>query len=201
MKNIVLPGDNLPEINGRSPYAYTEEGKNYAMVLGVYDAERQSIVPLEGVWNPRLEETVVGIVTSVKNSVYEVDLRFYGRALIIGGKFERFSFKIGDVVEATIKNIEDRKTIILSFPRLLSGGTLITVKPAKIPRVIGKDNTMIKQIAESANSRIVVGKNGLIWIKDGNVALATEAILRIQEEAHVSGLTERIKKMMENNAR
>ena len=165
----------------------------------MYEKERGAIVPLEGVWAPRLEDTVVGIVTSSRNSVYEFDLKFHGRSLIIGGKFERFTFNVGDVVEATIKNIEDKKTIILSYPRLLEGGTLISIKAMKVPRVIGKDNTMIKQISNSAKSLIVVGKNGLIWIKGGDIALATEAILRIQDEAHVSGLTERIKKMLEKN--
>lgn len=201
MKEIVLPGEIVAENPVRNPYAYIENGKTYSMVLGLYEREPLSIVPLESVWSPRIEDTIIGVVTSVKNSVYEVDLRFHGRSIIIGGKFERFSFKVGDVVEATIKDIEEKRTIILSYPKLLSGGTLISVKPAKIPRIIGRDNTMIRQIAESAKSSIVVGKNGLIWLKGGDVALATEVILKVQDEAHVSGLTERIKKMMEEKSR
>ncbi len=201
MKEIVLPGDVVSDNPVRSPYTYIENGRTYSMVLGLCERNPLSIVPLESIWDPRIEDTVVGVVTSVRNSVYEVDLRFHGRSIIIGGKFERFSFKVGDVVEATIKDIEEKRTIILSYPKMLSGGTLISVKPAKIPRIIGRDNTMIRQIAESAGSNIVVGKNGLIWLKGGDIALATEVILRVQEEAHVSGLTERIKKMMEKRSR
>ncbi len=201
MNEIILPGDLVSDKPVRSNYTYIEDGKTYSMVLGMIEREPLSIVPLESVWSPRIEDTVVGIVTSAKNSVYEVDLKFHGRSIIIGGKFERFSFKVGDVVEATVKDIEERRTIILSYPRLLSGGTLVSVKPAKIPRIIGRDNTMIKQIADKAKSNIVVGKNGMIWLKGGDIALATKAILTVQEEAHVPGLTERIKKLMENGSR
>jgi exosome complex component RRP4 len=201
MKEIILPGDLVADVPIRNSNTYVENGKTYSMVLGMYEKEPLSIVPLEGVWVPRIEDTVVGIIASVRNGVYEVDLKFHGRSLIISGKFEKFSFNIGDMVEATIKNVEDKKTIILSYPRLLSGGTLITIKATKIPRIIGKENTMVKQIADSTKSTIVVGKNGVIWIKGGNTALAAEVILRIQGEAHVSGLTERIKKMMEERSR
>lgn len=197
MKEIITPGELVSNSAVRNPYTYVDNGKTYSMVLGMYEKEPLSIVPLESIWYPRIEDTVIGIVTSVRNSVYEVDLRFHGRSIIIGGKFERFSFKPGDVVEATIKDVEEKRTIILSYPKFLEGGTLISVKPAKIPRIIGRDNTMIMQIANSAKTNIVVGKNGLIWLKGGNVALATEAIFKVQDEAHVSGLTERIKRMMD----
>jgi exosome complex RNA-binding protein Rrp4 len=55
---------------------------------------------------------------------------------------------------------------------------------------------MIKQIAEGTKASLSVGMNGLIWVKGGDSDLATNAILRIQEESHVAGLTERIAKML-----
>ncbi len=56
---------------------------------------------------------------------------------------------------------------------------------------------MIRQIAEATGTHIVVGMNGLIWLKDGNITLATEALLKIEREAHLSGLTETIKNFLE----
>ncbi len=197
MKDMVFPGDMLSDKPIRSSYAYVEDGKSYAMTMGTYDAASGQFVPLEGNWAPRIEDTVIGIISSERNNVYEVDLNFHGRALIIGGRFEKFSFKIGDIVEATIKDIEDKRTIILTYPRQLVGGSVLLVKPSKIPRIIGKNNTMVKQISDSTKSMIAVGKNGMIWLKGGDIALATAAIRRIETEAHVSGLTERIKNMVE----
>ena len=83
--------------------------------------------------------------------------------------------------------------------RKLYGGKIIDVKPSKVPRIIGKNNTMIKQLTEGTKSTIIVGMNGRIWIKGGDVALTTKAILRIQEEAHTSGLTDRIREMLEKS--
>lgn len=201
MKDIIFPGELVADSPVRVQHSYIENGKTYSMVLGMYDRGSGSIVPLEGAWVPKIEDTVVGIVRSVRNSVYEVDLLFHGRAIIIGGKFDRFSFKAGDLVEATIKDVEDRKTIILSYPRALEGGKLLRIRPSKIPRVIGKANTMIDQITEMTKSSIVVGKNGLVWIKGGNDGLAEEAISRIEGEAHTSGLTERIKRMVQEKVK
>ena len=200
MKEIVVPGEMIEERPVRVRHGYVENGRTYSTILGIYNRESMSIVPLEGVWTPAIEDTVVGIVSGVKNGVYTVDLNYHGRCIIISGKFDRFSFRHGDVVEAKIKNIEEKNTIILYYPRLLSGGTIVDVKPAKVPRVMGKGDTMIRQISDNTKSHIIVGKNGRVWIKGGDVGLATAAILRIEKEAHVSGLTERIREMIENKS-
>ena len=75
MKEIILPGDLIAETPIRNSNTYVEDGKTYSMVLGMYEKEPLSIVPLEGVWVPRIEDTVVGIIQSVRNGVYEVDLK------------------------------------------------------------------------------------------------------------------------------
>jgi exosome complex component RRP4 len=197
MQEVIYPGDLLSETPIRAPNSYIENGKTYSMVLGFKDSSGTGIIPFEGGWTPKVEETVIGVISSERNNVYEVDLGSHYRSLIIGGKYERFSFRLGDIVEATVKDIEDGRTIILSYPKALQGGTVISIKPSKIPRLIGKNNTMINQISQGTSSKISVGMNGMVWIKDGNIALATAAILRIEEEAHVSGLTGRIKEMVE----
>ena len=87
---------------------------------------------------------------------------------------------------------------MLMRPKALEGGKLISVKPSKIPRIIGKGNTMVKQITDGTGTSIIIGLNGLIWLKGGNIDLATAVILKIEEEAHTSGLTERIKAMLDS---
>jgi exosome complex RNA-binding protein Rrp4 len=44
-----------------------------------------------------------------------------------------------------------------------------------------------------------VANNGriMVWGSDRDIARVTEAILRIEREAHISGLTDRIKLMLE----
>lgn len=176
--------------------SFVQEGNTYSKVLGIYD-ERE-IVPLEGSWKANVGDSVVGTVISAKGSVCIVDLSSFVRGLIVLRKYETAP-EIGSVVSAVIKDVENRRTAILEGVGELHDGILMSVKPAKVPRLIGKSNTMINQIADLSAVRIVVGMNGRVWINGPNSAKAIEAIERVCEEAHVPGLTMRIKEMLEKN--
>jgi exosome complex component RRP4 len=196
MRNIITPGEIVSETVLRRENTFVANGKTYSRVLGILDEKTSDVIPLEGAWMPRVEDSVVGIISEAKVKVYLVDLSYFGRALIIPSKFDHYEFVEGDVVNAIIKDVEGKKTIILKDPRKLENGTILAIKPRKIPRVIGKKSTMIRQIADATGSHIVVGMNGLIWLSGGNVALATEALLKIEKEAHLTGLTDIIKNFL-----
>lgn len=197
MRKIVVPGDVIAETPVRLENTYIEKGRTFADALGLFDSERKQVVSLEGIWMPRIGDIVIGIVTNERNSVYEINLSFFGRAILIGDRMDRNKFKVGDVVEAEVKDVENRKTVILWRPRSLRGGNVLEVKPAKIPRLIGKNNTMIEQIKNYTGCLLVVGMNGIVWMRGGDISLATTAIRQVEGEAHISGLTERIKSMLE----
>ncbi|MGI0100806.1 MAG: KH domain-containing protein [Candidatus Micrarchaeaceae archaeon] len=197
METIVTPGEIISENASKVSNAFIQNGRTYSNVLGIYKSDSNEIIPLEGAWEPRVDDSVVGIVTEVKPKVYIVDVSYFGNGLIIPGKYENYEFKIGDVVNAVINDIEGKKTIILKDPQQLKGGNVINIRPKKIPRVIGKKSTMIKQIADSTGTHIVVGMNGMIWINGVNAPLATKALLKIENEAHVKGLTDVIKRFLE----
>lgn len=196
-RNIVTPGELVADGVIRTHNTYVYNGKTYSKVLGIYEETVKDVIPLEGVWNPRTDDVVIGIVEEVKNKVYIINLSYFGRALLISSKFETYELNQGDIISAVIKDVEEKNTIILEDPKQLRGGTIVEIKPKKIPRVIGKKSTMIRQIADSTGSHIIVGMNGLIWINGGNITLATEALFKIEREAHLSGLTETIKNFLE----
>ena len=75
------------------------------------------------------------------------------------------------------------------------GGIIVDISPTKVPRLIGKKGSMINMIKDKTNCKIVVGQNGLVWVK-GNEdmeQLTREVIHLIEAEAHTSGLTNKIK--------
>lgn len=202
MRTITIPGEQIPGKAERTQSAYVEGGKAYASIVSLVDSEKGSVVPLEGAWVPRIDDLIVGTVQDCKNHVYTIELFHYSRGLIIEGRYERHPpLNIGDVIEARIKNIEDRKTVILEFPKTLPGGVVIMVKASKVPRIIGKADTMIKQIAEITRTRISVGNNGAVWLSGPNASVAMRAISIIESEAQAPGLTERIRSMLENEMR
>ena len=83
-----------------------------------------------------------------------------------------------------------------------SGGVVIKleVNVEDKGRVIGKQGSMVNLIKQETNCNIVVGQNGIVWIKGDNVEselLAKEAIAFITEKSYVGGLTEMVKAFLE----
>src|SRR3989339_816854 len=65
----------------------------------------------------------------------------------------------------------------------------------KVPRVIGKEGSMISLIKEETGCQITVGQNGIIWIKGKKIddeVFAKKAIMFIAENSFKKGLTEKI---------
>lgn len=215
---IVLPGDKISDNPVRMENAIVENGKTYATVIGMLDESKGAFIPLESVWYPRQGDFVVGIVENSKNNVHTVQLDSPFRGLILPpprprfggrGRDSRFGgrpqeerqeiLNVGDVVSAFVRDVKreaDQIILILERPKRLFGGKLVEVRPSKVPRIIGKASTMLKQLEDGTKCTILVGLNGIVWIKGDNVPLAQKAINKIQEEAHVSGLTERITELL-----
>ena len=199
MRKVVVPGEMVEDKPLHLLDTIIEDNKTYATVISVYDDEKKTLVPLEGLWYPDRDEMVIGVIEEAKLNTYTVKLNAPYKGLIIS-KYAESTMANGDIIEAYVKELDKTGTVILSRPRVLPGGKVITVKPAKIRRLLGKADTMIKQITNGTGTQIAAGMNGLVWLKGGNIDKALEAIIQIQEEAHVSGLTERIGKMFGNAA-
>jgi exosome complex component RRP4 len=76
----------------------------------------------------------------------------------------------------------------------LEGGTIETVSPARIPRVVGRNGSMVETITRHTGAQIAVGQNGRIWIGGTPDAIrrASEALRLIEEQGQRRGLTERV---------
>jgi len=82
----------------------------------------------------------------------------------------------------------------------LKGGRIIEITSSKVPRVIGKQGSMITLIKEKTECKIIVGQNGRVWISGPTPEkeiLAVDVINKIEHEAHLDGLTDRIKEYLE----
>ncbi len=202
MRQFVTPGEELPKDTRRNEYVMLQNGKAYSNILGFYDSDKKDVIPLEGMWKPRIGDNVIGVVEKpTKPGLYNVVLTEFVQGLIITSKFDSGPiFEANDIIEATVASVERKRLAILERPRKLALGQTLYVKPVRIPRIIGKSETMANQIARLTGSRIIIGRNGIIWINGGNTELAIKAIKTVESEAHTSGLTERIKSMLEAEA-
>lgn len=191
MRKIVYPGCKLADrkLSGRG--IYYENGASYAALIGFFDDEAGTLIPLEGAYEPEVGDLLVGFVSDIKPNGYRIYTGLPNNTFMSSKDF-RDPLDVGDIIIAKVRDVDELKDISLIDPVLLRGGNVIRISPVKVPRVIGKKGSMLTQIKEATGSNIVVGKNGLIWISGGNEYLATRAILKIEAEAHTSGLTERI---------
>jgi len=110
---------------------------------------------------------------------------------------DRF-LRIDDLAIVKVVNVDPMMRVELKlveeFRPPLHGGRLIEVPHTKIPRIIGRNGSMIKILKEEGRCFIFVAKNGRIWIRgnERNVDLVAEIIMKIAEKAHTSGLTDRV---------
>ncbi|VVB71228.1 Exosome complex component Rrp4 [uncultured archaeon] len=186
---ILLPGAKLDDSLKGMYGTYTDKSGTYASTISLLKQDR--IVPLKGTYVPIVGDVVIGVVTDEKIFGYEVNLNspYTG---IVSNKVCREQLYLGDVVSFKIISVDEVKAASLAEPRKLYGGELIEVESVKIPRIIGKNASMLNTIREKTKSDIFVGKNGRVYLKNGNTTLAINTINFICKESHTSGLTDRV---------
>ena len=108
-------------------------------------------------------------------------------------------FDIGDILIVKILSADrlnkPELTTVGKYLGKRNNGVVITIDPPKIPRVIGRDGSMIKMLKDLTKTNIFVTQNGRIWIKGEDIAherLLIESIQKIAMEAHTVGLTDRM---------
>jgi len=83
----------------------------------------------------------------------------------------------------------------------IEGGMLMNVNPNKVPRIIGKEGSMVKIIRNATDCNLTVGQNGVVWIKSNkieNEILAKKIIDYIVENSVLVGLTEKVEKYIKS---
>ena len=83
---------------------------------------------------------------------------------------------------------------------LLQGGQILEISPAKVPRLLGRQGSMISLIRDFARVRMFVGQNGRIWLDGGpdDVAHAVHVIHMIEDYAPLTGLTDTVLEYLES---
>jgi len=108
-------------------------------------------------------------------------------------------YDVGDVLFLRVVDVDEIKKAKLGLKGRgmgkFKGGIIVEISPTKVPRLIGKKGSMINMIKDKTNCKIVVGQNGLVWVKgdEDMEQLTREIIQLIEKEAHTSGLTNKIK--------
>ena len=221
MYKVVVPGDFVSEEVARAgDGTYVDDGKVYAMKYGiVHDKGEIQVVALTGKYMPTNGDIVIGKIIEISFPYWIVDIASPYEARLHSSEFSRGTERrmdfgsmsnyldLGDLIVAKVLNVDALMRIDLALrDEFRIGdreGRLVEISHTKVPRVIGRSGSMIKMLKEKCNCFIFIAKNGRIWIKgrEENMNLALQAVLMIDNEAHTSGLTDRVAHFLDQSCK
>ena len=199
---------------------YRKDNHVIASMLGLARIEGKviKIIPLSGNYLPKRGDVIVGKVADINFSGWSVETNSAYAAMLSmkdatsdyirrGEDLTKY-FNIGDYIVTKIYNVTSQNLIDLTMKgpglRKLTTGRIMKVASPKVPRIIGKQGSMVSMIKKATNCNIIVGQNGVVWIKGLNPEdelITVETIKKIEDESHVSGLTGIIQKFLESKGR
>ena len=208
-KDLVIPGQVLADdeyYSGRG--TFKENGKVCSSLMGLVSLRNKKlrVIPLKSKYVPKKGDVVIGKIDDVRFSMWNVDINSpYSGILpafeVFGREKKELNkvYDIGDVLFLRVVDVDEIKKAKLGLKGRgmgkFKGGIIVDIAPTKVPRLIGKKGSMINMIKDKTNCKIVVGQNGLVWVKgDKDMEQLTKNIIHlIEAEAHTSGLTNKIK--------
>lgn len=216
-RKVVIPGEIIIENEDALPGENTEkkDGKVISLRYGLAEDQNNlvKVIPLSGVYNPRRGNIVVGKIENITQNGWIVDIGTADSAFLSVAEVPRYVnkdameevFRIDEMVIAKIWSM-GKRGIDLSIRSKglgkISEGLIFKINPNTVPRVIGREGSMIKVIIEGTGCQIDVAQNGFVVIEGENTdaeVFAKKVIDLITEKPFVSGLTDKITKFLEEN--
>ena len=218
-REFAVPGEKLVEsmeyIPGRN--CYRDGNAIKAKRIGIVSVSNRviSIIPLNGTYVPRPGDMVIGEVSDIQNNGWIVDIGIAHSAYLPLSGIREFIdttrtqlssiYGIGDLIYSKISSINSPDSIHLSMDdvrcRKFRGGRVLEINPSKVPRLIGKEGSMIRTIKDKTGCIISVGQNGIIWIDGENQEVAIEAIRTVESMPQQDGLTDSISAMLDSKVK
>jgi len=216
-RQVVIPGEIIVTGEDYLPGEGTEKQGQKIVALRYGLAEEQNklvrVIPLSGTYIPRRGNVIIGTVEMLTGNGWVINIGASENGFLPLTEVPRYVNKnalnevmdIGDTVVAKIWSINGRG-IDLSIKMRGFGkveeGIIMQINPNKVPRVIGKEGSMISLIKDNTGCNITVGQNGYVLIQGNKIEeelLARRAIEFIVEKSFMHGLTDEVTKWFAEN--
>jgi len=216
-KDIVVPGeelavgmDNLP---GKGTYREGEKIVAGRLGLVSIDGRAIKLIPMSGKYLPKKGDTIVCKIMDILMTGWRLDTNSpYSAVLSMkeatsdyiqrGADLTQY-YDLEEWIVCKITQVTSQKLVDVTMKgpglRKLTGGTVFQVNTNKVPRIIGKQGSMVSMIKDATGCRVTVGQNGLVYIggEPSKEVIVIKAIKKIEAESHTSGLTDKIKVFLE----
>jgi exosome complex component RRP4 len=216
-RTVVVPGEIIASGEDLLPGEGTRREGNDVVASKYGIAEKVGrvvkMISISGAFVPRRNNIVLGRVSDIVHSGWIIDIDYAQNGFLPLMESPRFVNKnemdqflaIGDMVSAGVWNVSP-KGIDLTMKGKglgkLEGGFVFKINPSSVPRVIGREGSMINLIKTNTGCNITIGQNGWIWIKGQDIdseIRSRKVIEFIADKVHVSGLTEKVEDWFANN--
>ncbi|MEK6820173.1 MAG: exosome complex RNA-binding protein Rrp4 [Nanoarchaeota archaeon] len=214
-RKITIPGEKI--VSGRDflPGEGTiREGEDIvARRFGLADISGRlvKIIPLSGTYIPRTGNIVIGRVEDVTFNGWIIDLKAPYSSFLSLSECSRYIkgdlteyYNIGDILVCKVFSIRNKSIDLTIKGRglgKLERGQIIYINSNKVPRVIGREGSMIRIIKQETGCEITVGQNGVVWILGNKIEdelRAKEAISFIVSKSYIEGLTDKVQDFFKN---
>lgn len=202
MKRIVTPGelitDKKKKVGGN---VFIKENCIYSSVLGILNESEDyvSIVPLNGPYVPEVNDAIVCIIKNVTNNGYIIDINAHSDCFLPKSLVTK-ELKIGQMLFARVKDVDGVDVTELDNINILPLGNILVVPSVKVPRIIGKNDSMLNVLKKYTQSNMLVGRNGWIWCVSKNYGLLEDVINLIITNSQKSNLTNTIEEYLKKNS-
>ncbi|MFP3256560.1 MAG: KH domain-containing protein [Candidatus Nanopusillus acidilobi] len=197
---ILIPGDSLKKKDINS---YERENNNYSKYILLVNEDKTT--RLFGYYMPEVNDIVIGKVIDVLSNGWIIDINspYVGKlSLKDTGVDPSDLYTYDDYILCQIVKMTKNKLIDLEIKKKekLNDGLILKVDPARIPRLIGKNSSMLNLIKEDLKIDIIIGKNGRVYLNGdiNNVSKAVDIIRFVINNSYKRGLTEKVKEILEN---
>ena len=216
-RKYVIPGDKIVDGNFRPLMNVIRIGDSIISTrIGIAEAGRDGIkvIPLSGVYIPRINDIVIGKIVDRSSLSWDVDINscfsahlpaqdVFGRDFSPARDDMNRELATGDLITARIIAFDRTRDPMLTVQDRDLGkiprGESLKISATRVPRLIGKRGSMIQTIEQATQTRVIIGQNGVVVVtgrSQGGIELAVKAIKMVEEEAHTSNLTQRIKVLL-----
>jgi len=213
-RQIVVPGETIVSGNEFLPGdgAYRDGEDIVAERYGIMNIFEKHIrvVPVSGAYYPRRGNTIIGTIVDITFNGWLIDFGGAQNAFLPVAEVPRYVNKnemaefldFGESVIVKVWDVKSRGVDASMKMRgfgKIEGGMIISIGPNKVPRVIGREGSMVKMIKGATGCDVTVGQNGKVWIsgKDTDSEVATRKIVEfIADNATINGLTEKVEKFI-----
>lgn len=209
-RKIVVPGETIMSDESLLPGdgSYRDGKDVVARRFGLAEVNDRyvRVIPLSGVYSPRRGNVVIGTVVDITMNGWLIEFGSFQKAFLSLNEVPRYINKdelrdfldFGDSIVVKITSVKPRGIDVTLKQRGLGkirNGMIVEVNSNKVPRVIGKEGSMVKLIRNATGSNLTVGQNGTIWIKGDSLEdelNAKKIVEYVVKNATNNGLTESV---------